>query len=120
MTARTLAHVGRHFCEACHITDSTDSCGPVADGFGIYFAIYPKDSLSCSALFEQKHFVPVSTVLGQQTFHELVASQDKFITSSGRTTGPDAVSDGVQQTRTEQSSMLELLHFLLKLPLEIL
>ena len=39
----------------CHST--------VADGFGKYFAIYPKDNFSCLASFEQKHFVPVSTVL---------------------------------------------------------
>ena len=35
----------------------------VADGFGENFAIYPKDNFSCLASFEQKHFVPVSTVL---------------------------------------------------------
>ena len=55
MTARALALVGRHFCEGYH--------GRVAGGFGIYFAIYPKDNFPCSASFEQKHFVPVSTVL---------------------------------------------------------
>ena len=74
MTARTLALVGRHFCEGCHST--------VADGFGIYFAIYPKDNFSCLASFEQKYFAPVSTVLWTTDFNnirELVASQDKFI-----------------------------------------
>ena len=40
------------------VTDST-----VADGLGIYFAIYPKGNFSCLASLEQKHFVPVSTVL---------------------------------------------------------
>ena len=55
MTARALALVGRHFCEVCH--------SRVADGLGIYFAIYPKDNFSCLGSFEQKHFVPVSTVL---------------------------------------------------------
>ena len=35
----------------------------LSDGFGIYFAIYPKDNFSCLASFEQKHIVPVSTVL---------------------------------------------------------
>ena len=53
--AHAFALVGHHFCEDCHST--------VADGLGIYFAIYPKDNFSCLASFEQKHFVPVSTVL---------------------------------------------------------
>ena len=55
MTAHALALVGCHFCEGCHST--------VADGFGIYFAIYPKDNFSCLASFDQKYFVLVSTVL---------------------------------------------------------
>ena len=37
--ARPCSVVGRHFCEGCHST--------VADGFGMYFAIYPKDNFSC-------------------------------------------------------------------------
>ena len=57
MTARAVALVGRH------LRRLSQTVSTVADGFGIHFAIYPKDNFSCLASFEQNHFVPVSTVL---------------------------------------------------------